>query len=537
MTTVEARRVQKPTPRQTRRGVPTSVLAAGVFLLTAGLRLVNVGRSADFFVDELIYRQLGVSAAQGGFPHTSEGLFFLHPPGYFYVEAGWGKLVGISPDVVTGLYQARMVNIFLGAITAVLVLLLVSKAGSRTAGVVAALLFALDPYIIRQNDRVMLDTQTVMFVLAGYLVLLPLAREPLPDRVRLRAVAAGLLFGLALLTKDHSALISVVPLILALILRWGPPRRLLLTTLGAAIVPYGLYVALVGLYGHFNPFWYNKSHGAARLIGLVQESGFHAAGTPSLTSRLIDQVTTFASTYALLVLGPVALVILLRRKDPVLRMLALFHLCAGLTLAFALAHGTLEEQALYLLIVPTVVVQGAALAVGIEHFRQRDGRRVLRSVLLVALVGFLTATVTFSGVSYAKVHTGRDDGYARLRGYMDKHVPLGSAVIAADGGASGGISSWALRDRYVMGDWVTPEARTRAHARYLVVPWKVIDQGYGTMDARTARLLAAEGHLVFAFHGRSYGTLALYKLPLPDEAYLRVRATAHGLRTGADHGP
>jgi 4-amino-4-deoxy-L-arabinose transferase-like glycosyltransferase len=536
MTTVKAPRVQT-TPRHTRPGVPLKVLAAGVFLLTAALRLVNVGRSADLFVDELIYRQLGVSAAQGGFPRTSEGLFFLHPPGYFYVEAGWGKIVGLGPDLVTGVYHARLVNVFLGAATAVLVLLLVARAGSRTAGVLAALLFALDPYIIRQNDRAMLDTQTVLFVLAGYLVLLTLAREPLPGRPRLRAVAAGLLFGLALLTKDHSALITVAPLVLALLLGWGPPRRLLLTTLGACVAPYGLYVALVGLYGYITPFWYAKSHGAARLIGIVQESGFHAAGTPSLTSQLIDQVTTFASTYALLLLGPVALVILLRRKDPVLRMLALFHLCAGLTLAFALAHGALEEQALYLLIVPTVVALGAALAVGMERFRQWDGRRVLRSVLLLALVGFLTATVTFSGISYAKVHTGRDDGYAQLRDYMDKHVPAASAVIAADGGASGGISSWALRDRYVMGDWVTPEARTRAYARYLVVPWKVIDQGYGTMDARTARRLAAEGHLVFAFHGRTYGTLALYKLPLPDKTYLRERAASHHRLTGADHGP
>lgn len=536
MTVLEARRV-RTAPPPARRAVPVSVLSAGVFLLAATLRLVNVGRSADLFVDELIYRQLGVSAGQGGFPSTSEGLFFLHPPGYFYVEAGWGRLVGTSPDVVSGVYQDRLVNAFLGAATAVLVLLLVSRAGSRTGGVVAALLFALDPYIIRQNDRVMLDTQTVLFVLAGYLVLLTLAREPLPGRPRLCALAAGLLFGLALLTKDHSALITVLPLLLALLLGWGPPRRLLLITLGAGIVPYALYVALTGLFGHFPPFWYDKSHGAARLVGIVQESGFHAAGTPSLTSRLIDQVTTFASTYALLLLGPVALLVLLRRQDPVLRMLGLFQLCAGLTLTFALAHGTLEEQALYLLIVPTVVALGAALGVAMEHFRRPAGRRVLRSVLLVALVGFLTATVTFASVSYAKVHTGRDDGYARLRGYMDRHVPVGSAVIAADGGASGGISSWALRDRYVLGDWVTPEARTRAFARYLVIPWKVIDQGYGTMEARTARRLAKQGHLVFAFHGRTYGTLALYRLPLPDKAYLHDLAATPHRRTGADHGP
>ncbi|WP_432155596.1 ArnT family glycosyltransferase [Streptomyces sp. bgisy153] len=535
MTVAEAPHV-RTLPRQTSRRVSTPVLAGGVFLFALALRLVNVGRSADLFVDELIYRKLGVSAAQGGFPRTSEGLFFLHPPGYFYVQAGWGKLVGFSPDLVTGVYQARLVNVLLGAATAVLVLLLVTMAGSRTAGVVAALLFALDPYIIRQNDRVMLDTQTMLFVLAGYLVLLTLSREPLPGRPRLRAAAAGLLFGLALLTKDHSALITLLPLLIALSLGWGAPRRLMLITLGVSLLPYGLYVGLVGLSGHISPFWYAKYHGAARLIGIVQESGFNAPGTPALTSRLTDQVTTYASTYALLLAGPIALVVLLRRKDPVLRMLALFHLCAGLTLLFALAQGTLEEQALYLLIVPTLVALGAALSVGMQWYRQRNGRGKRRRVLLLATVGFLAAALAFSGTSYAKVRTGHDDGYAELRDYMDKHVPAGSAVIAADGGASGGVSSWALRDKYRMGDWVTRQDRSRAHARYLVVPWKVIDQGYGRMDARTARALADEGRLVFSFSGRSYGTLALYELPLPPPGTEHAPSPAWGLRTGADHG-
>ena len=37
-----------------------AVLAAGVFLLTTALRMVKVGRSADLFVDELIYRYYNI---------------------------------------------------------------------------------------------------------------------------------------------------------------------------------------------------------------------------------------------------------------------------------------------------------------------------------------------------------------------------------------------------------------------------------------------------------------------------------------------
>ena len=516
MTAVETDREQAGT-RARRREVPVAVLAAAVFLLSAALRMVNLGRSGDLFVDELIYRQLGVSAGQGQFPRTAEGTFFLHPPGFFDVEAGWGKIVGLGPDLVTGVYHARLLNAALGALTAVLVFLVVTRAGSRAAGVVAALLFAVDPYILRQNDRVMLDTQTMLLVLAGYLLLLTVAREPLPGRPRLRAAGAGLLFGLAVLTKDPAALITVLPLLLAVALGWGPPRRLLLISTAATLVPYGLYMVFVAGFGHLDAFWYAKSHGISRLFGTAQETGFNAPGAPSLAERLVDQTTTYASTYALLALGPVALVLLLRRsRDPVIRMLSLFYVCAGLTLAFALAQGTLEEQALYLLIVPTVVVLGAALAVLTQRSRQRrgTGSATRRRVALTAGAGFLTAVVTFAGVSYVTTRTEPDDGYARLRVYLREHVPPGSAISSVDGG----ISSWALRDHYRLGTWVTPDSRLFVRARYLVVPWKVVEQGYGSVGAPVTRRLADQGKLVFAVHGRTYGELALYTLPLPHPA-------------------
>lgn len=517
MTVVTSRRTLVEASRTRNRTIPVALLAMAAFVLTAVVRLVNVGRSSDLFVDELIYRRLGISAAGGGFPHTEDGPFFLHPPGFFYLEAAWGKIFGLESDVVAGVYQFRVLNGLLAAGTAALIVLLAGRAGSRTAAVVAALLFVLDPYIIRQNNRAMLETEMMFWVLAGYLVLLLLCRDTLPKKKNITAMGAGLLFGLALLTKDHAALITVFPLLLAVVLKWGPPRRLLLLTAGSAVVTYGMYWAVVAANGHLEAWLEEKRRGINRAIGLVQESGFNAPGAPSLADRLADELAVYGSTYALLILGPFALVILLHSRNPVHKLLGLFHLSAGLMLLYVLTKGALEEQALYLFVVPNVLGLAVAFSVLQERARARERRRrgTRNAVFRTAGIGFLVAALAFSGASYAESRFQKDDGYAQLRDYMARHVPVGTAVAAADGDATSGVSGWALKDRYRMGAWLTPQDRADERVRYLVVPWKVIRDGYGRISEEDARRLVGQGRLLFSVDGRTYGTLALYELPLP----------------------
>ncbi|MEV6327775.1 phospholipid carrier-dependent glycosyltransferase [Streptomyces sp. NPDC051909] len=495
-------------PRRRLRPVPTAVYALGVAVLTVVLRLVNVSRAGDVFVDEVIYQELGRGAARGGFPGTSEGLFFLHPPGFFYLEAGWMKLVGTHQDVLAEVHSLRVLNALLAGVTAALLVALVARVRSRPAGLVAGLLFALDQFCIRQNDRVLLETETMVWVLAGVLVLVPLCRADPPPRararVRARALLGGLLLGLAVLTKDHSALITVLPLLAALALGWGMPRRLTATALAASVVPYGVYVALVAGFGHGAEFWDEKTHGLRRLLGIVQETGFNAPGTPSLPGRLAAELPGYATTYLLLLLTPVALVLLLRRREPVYRLLVLFHASAILTLAYALGIGTLEEQALYLLFVPNLV----ALSVTVPVPR---GRPALRATVVAGLVAVLAVPATV----YARERGTPDDGFVRLDAYLRTHVPPGSGIVTVDGARTRGVSYWTFEDTYRLGNWVSPGERAVHQARYAIVPWKVIDQGYGRSTPAEVRQLTRDARLLFAVDGHTYGTLALYELPPP----------------------
>jgi 4-amino-4-deoxy-L-arabinose transferase-like glycosyltransferase len=515
---------------------PVVVVAAAAGLLTTLLRLLGLGRAQDIFVDEPLYVSLGHSVLSGGFPTVNGTRFFLHPPGFFYLEAAWARLFGSRAGPIAGVYDMRALNAVLAGATAGALVLLVARAGSLRTAAAAGVLFALDPFCIRQNGRVLLETAMIFWVLVGYVVLLPLTepgpaaqsrrrppvagrrlRQVLPRALvgeghGLRAVCAGLMFGLAVLTKDEAALITVVPLMAAAALAWNSPRRpLLVVTAGMTVVPYVIYVMTVAAAGDLGEFWAAKTSGALRLLGLLQVTGFNAPRAPALTARLADELRYFGTTYVLLAASLVALVLLARRGNPSQRLLALFYASAVLVLGYAVALGTLEEQELYVMVVPALAALGAASGLLVERLGHRPAFRGGTLGLLAVVLGLNVTT-------YLQWRSRPDDGYAQLRHYMAAHVPEGSRVAAADGSSSRsqqeqGPSSWVLRDRYDVVRWVWPRDRAEDNVRYLVVPWKDVDQGYSYLSTEAVRTLTENADPLFTFRGRTYGRLVLYRLP------------------------
>ena len=114
------------------------------------------------------------------------------------------------------------------------------------------------------------------------------------------------------------------------------------------------------------PWWPPKGNSAAcgrprhrassGCWGWSRDSGFRSQGGGNLPARLIAEASSFGTTYVVLALAVPALVVVLRRGGQLQRMLGLIYCAAGVTLAYALVLGTLEEQELYLLIVPSLLV-------------------------------------------------------------------------------------------------------------------------------------------------------------------------------------
>ena len=500
-----------------------AAVAGGVTLL---IRLALHGRSFDLFGDEIVYTDLGRSVISGGFPRYdgpggTTGPFFIHGPGFFYLEAGWARLVGNPPGVMAWVYQMRTLNALLAGATAVVLALLATRASSPRAGAVAGLVFALDPFCIRQNDRVLLETAMMFWVMLGYLVFTSLIGRLPSRRDWLCAVGAGLLFGCAVLTKDEGALLTVLPLLAAIVFRWGPRRGLILLTVGTTVAVYTVYVTVVAANGYFGALWQAKTSGIWRMLGLIQSTGFHSSGGGNLPARLIGEASSFGTTYVVLALAVPTLAVLLRRGGQLPRMLGLLYGAAGVTLGYALVLGTLEEQELYLLAVPSLLIipVGAALLLdGSGRFSRSASGSRRRLSHTAAIIAALTFALSLNFAICVQWLRQPDDAVVQLLQYMAAHVPAATTVtdptaapIAAD------VTQYALPPLYNVDPWLTPATRSQDHVRYVIVEWGLINDGYSKISSSEIWHLVRHSRKVFSASGRSYGQVALYKLSLPSE--------------------
>jgi hypothetical protein len=494
------------------------VSAVVIGVLATLIRLALHTSAFDVFGDEVIYADIGRSTVSGGFPRFFGEPFFLHGPGFFYLEAGWAHLFGEPSGLIPWIYELRTLNALLAGGSAVVLVLLAARAASVRAGVVAGLLFAADPFCLRQNDRVLLETAMMFWVLVGYLVFSTLIIRPPKRGSWARAAASGLLFGCAVLTKDEAALLTVLPMLFLAVAGWGPRRWLILVTAGAAAVPYACYVGVVAANGYLPGWWSAKTSGLGRLLGIVQTTGFHSSAHGSLAGRLVAEGGYFITTYLILAVAVPALWILLRRGSPVARVLGTLHCAALVTLGYAVTLGTLEEQELYLLVVPSILT----LAVAIDWFlgtgpgRQSTGARSMNRLRLPTVFAAAAAVLALNLVTAGQWLSQPDDGFARLLPYMASHVPAGTAVTIAaasrpvnqtDGGR------YALEGRYDVGLWWTPKSIRRERVRYVLAEWGPIDEGYSYLSPSRVHRLVRGAKLVFYFAGRTYGHLALYELP------------------------
>jgi glycosyltransferase involved in cell wall biosynthesis len=503
-----------------------SVAGAATLLI----RLALDRGSFDLFGDEVIYTDIGRSVISGGFPRYYGQLFFvpeigrsvintgfprfggemffLHGPSFFYLEAGWARLLGSPHSLLSWIYEMRLLNALLAGATAVVLVLLATRAGSLWAGGAAGLLYAVEPYCIRQNDRVLLETGMMLWVLLGYLIFVSLIGRRKSRGTSARAVVAGLLFGIAVLTKDEAALLTLLPLLVAAVLRWGPGWRLTRLTVGTAVLSYVAYLTVVAANGRIGVLWASKTSGIRRMLGLVQVTGFHSQGGGSLQARLLAEVHSFGTTYAILALAVPAALLTLLRGGQLQRMLGLMYCAAAVALGYALAGGALEEQELYLLTVPSLLVipVAASLLRSPRLFRKRSA--VWKSA---APLG--TALALVLGVNLATcVQWWRhpDNGISRLLSYMAVHVPATAKITSISGGDA---VRFGLASQYYLEPTLTAAAaHSPGHIRYVVVAWGAIHRGYSRLTVSQARHIVSDGRLMFSFNERSYGDLALYRL-------------------------
>jgi 4-amino-4-deoxy-L-arabinose transferase-like glycosyltransferase len=474
------------------------VVLLTLFALTIAQHLFRLGRSYDLFIDESFYTQVGRSVANGHMPYATGIKFFLHPPGFFLVEAVWIHIFGVSGNLFQQVFSMRQLVSLFAAGTVVCVVLIVSRTVNRTAALVAGVVLMMNAFFDRDTSIVILEPATVFWALAGWVVLAYLPAKGSRWRTP-SIIAAGLLFGFAVLTKEFGVFITIVPLVLMLAFRCVLKPMEAVAGIALSILPYACWIPIVIETGNWSTFWAQTLTGFRRAAGTDQISGFNRAGAPSFLGTILRDLGYLWTAYAILGLGSLAILyVVWKAKTPTIRMMGLFGMGALPLCVYCVLFGTNEEQFYNFLLSPALIC--LVIVVWQEWHRAHWIPRAL-------LVFLATAVVISDWANYALVHVHQDDGTYLVDQWMAAYAPPHTKVI---------VTNPVQREiflRYTMVDDRPGLQLSKVpNAAYLVVFYRQVDEYYAFVDPQTVARQVRGLIPVFSFTDNSNGRMLIYAI-------------------------
>lgn len=471
--------------------------AALLGCLALALRSVGVQRANDVFIDEISYADISKQISAGLMPSILGQPFFLHPPGSFALNALVIRVLNLEGHPLDLALQLRWVNAVLGALTVVVCFLLVRRLVGFGAAVIAGVVLLSDPFVLRMDGRLMIETPAGLAMLSGWLlVLLALDRHRGRERTRFE-IGAGLVFGTALVFKDMTAVFTVLPLLSAVLWRRTIPQQTAFRILAFALVPYSLYLSWVAASGMLPQFIEQKWMGVLRMIGAVQITGFNAVSGVSLTERLIELAGRFGTSYLLLGLSILAGAMAVTSPLPSRRAIGLFSLFSGFLGAYSVLLGAAEEQFGYCVVLAALVSTPIAVSMLVMRYPR-------------IRLGVTAAALIFAGISLSlgiQARTVVDDGIVSARAWMKSELPRASKVGLTSVTAEFGLlphEGWevlpsltSLRD---------------GNAQYVLTQGRPLSQGYGFAAPELLDWLKDNAQPVFKVTGPTSGDTVVWLL-------------------------
>ncbi|MFC6255894.1 glycosyltransferase family 39 protein [Kocuria oceani] len=462
-----------------------------------GVRSIGLTRAFELWVDEMLYAELGRAVSFGELPNLPDGPFFLHPPGFFLIEGLVINALGLSGNSFDLVYDLRWLNAVVGALSVGLAYLLIRRLTNTPVAVITAVVLAFEPFLLRNNSRVFIETLGTAVVLVGLLIIVHVLTRRAAQPALGTMALGGFLLGYGVLTKDIFVLMAIAPVVLAVIWRRTlSPHRAAAILLGSA-VPYGVYLVVLSLTGMFPDWLWAKTNGVRRFLGFDQVTGFNAEGSPSLVSRLVDQAGSFGTSYVLLGLGPPAALYVCFSRCPERRLIGLLGLVLGFFGLYSAAFGTFEEQYGY----PVMVAGILSLAVGATEMYERRGR--LLKPLAGAGIVFALLTVTLG----VRAETTTDNGYAQFRAWMEDHLPAGARVSVTNS-----TGEFAFGDDPRFGVWPDAQLMEQNGVDYILTQTTPTMQGYGYAQPEMLDWLTETATEVVSFDGPTNGATTLWRV-------------------------
>ncbi|MET4900159.1 glycosyltransferase family 39 protein [Paenarthrobacter sp. CC6] len=466
-------------------------------LLAVLLRVYGVQQANDLFIDEVTYAEMSRQMAEGQLPSILGSPFFLHPPGLFALDGMVIGVLGLGGGPMDLALQLRWVNAIVGVMTVVVCVMLVRRLVGLVPAVFAGAILASDPFVLRTDGRLMMETPAGLAVLAGWLlVLMALGQAPGRRRVLLE-VAGGFAFGLALVTKDMTVMFTVVPLLSAVLWRQTLRAMTAMRIFACALVPYLVYLCVIASAGLLPAFVDQKTVGVLRITGVMQMTGFNSVTGTDLTGRLVELAGRFGTSYILLGLSLVSGALAALSRVQIRRIIGVYSFISGIVGAYSVFFGAAEEQFGYCVVLASLISTPVAATMVLE-------RRPAARTFLV------TAAALMSVISLALGLQARltvDDGLARARDFLTTRLPSDSQV-----GLTTVTEEFALLPHT---NWeVLPSLKSLSDrgAEYVLTQGRQLREGYGYAAPELVEWLKANAEPVYSFTGPTSGETVVWRL-------------------------
>ncbi|MCL5257380.1 MAG: glycosyltransferase family 39 protein [Chloroflexi bacterium] len=429
-------------------------LLAGLALIAAVAHFANCFNAPYYEADEGTYMSQAWAWAKTG-QMAPYYYIYDHVPGAWILLGLWADLVGGFNAFGSAIDTGRVLIGLLHIGSTVFVGIIALKLGKSIGGAAAAgLFFALSPLGIYFQRRILLDNVMVFWLLAAVLCIVVCIEK----RRYLWAALAGVLFGLAALSKEPAVVFLFVSLIfLALSGRpWRKGLALAAIAAGVAIVmvsPYFLYAL------QRNELFPN---GGVSLIGSLQwqiQRGVGQGGVLSLNglSMLVpgwmfrDSLTLYLGLAGVVLTAPLV----------ALRGLSFRAILPGLLAIAYTVFLTSRSEPLELYVIPLLPFLAISIGVsaaGLAHVIRRWRPDVAAYANVPLLLGLLGASAWLLSSGTFNFSADQTSAQRQATEWIRANVPANSFVVI---------------DAY---DWVelhdSAFGKTIAGAHYY---WKVVD--------------------------------------------------------------
>jgi O-antigen/teichoic acid export membrane protein len=517
------------------------LLVAAAVLLAFLVTVWNVANSPDTLYDEVVYTRAAQSVASTGQLTWTGSPLFIHPPLYFLTQAAWLRLTGAAhAPLFEAIHNARLLS---AGFTALGVGLTAALAFSLSAGVAplrraavagaAALLMTFDPILLRFGRLGMIESLAIALSLLTVYVSWSTRRAS----PRIWIPVVGLLSGVALLVKEVTVVLLVIPVLFsALSANWRMAGRSV-AALGIGVAFWLLFPAWAGILGLWPRFLEEKLLTVERLLGLLQLTGWNRP-TVSFLEALRLSAFQYGPSYLLLLAGGLVLVWLWLTRTGERTSFLIAWLGATYAFgAFTVVRGQLNEQFF------TYLIPGATVAtvLWVDHFvtAQRGRHRSAppsRWRIRVPVFG-LAAVALLSGFNWYRLDAaGSDHGIEQMVAWVGRSVDPCATL-----NASGDLQKYVftLEGHRITNFGSGPLALSRG-VRYFFLNKKDVFARYGRMTPDFAAWIRRNGTRVAAFPSHTHWGVGLWRVdaspfspvadlqPIQQGLFVNVRGSACG---------